>query len=213
MICIVGASSTVSREVARLSRDVVLTCGRGKWADIRFDWSSCSYKDVIAAVPTDCEKYLITLGMLLPKNIVNQSTEEVFSSLSVNCLAVVELVERIFASNDRAAIVIIGSESAYKGSFDTTYFLAKAALVKYVELKKVRGVQRLVSISPSTISDTFMTTSREDQWRVEEYRKDHPKERLLSAEEVAKFVWQIFNSSDYLTNVDIRLDGGKFARV
>ena len=57
----------------------------------------------------------------------------------------------ILATNPSARICIIGSESAYRGSFDGTYAKSKAAIHRYVEATPTHGQQQLVAISPGII--------------------------------------------------------------
>jgi len=64
------------------------------------------------------------------------------------------------------------------------------------------------------ISDAGMTTRRNDQDNVKKAAQDHPKQRLLLSEEVAATsFWLLNDSSDYITNSVIEINGGKFTRM
>ena len=155
---------------------------------------------------------LFTTGYLLPKTIVDQSRAETTQSWMINCAGVVKIVEELIAKVDELKIVVIGSESAFKGSYDTSYFLAKAALQRYVQIKKMRTTgQQLIMVSPSTIADAGMTTRRADTANLSTIRDTHPKQRFLQTDEITELLVFLYSSkSNYLTNTNIELNGGKF---
>jgi len=157
--------------------------------------------------------YVLNIAKLNPKNITEYSLNEAIESINLNCLSVVRIAEEILNINSRAQIIIMGSESGKKGSYDTCYFLAKAALNKYVEERRVGVNQRLIVLSPCTIQDSMMTESRTDKDLLEKYKNKHPKLRFLNMEEVALCIKQIFSMSIFVTNQIISVDGGKFARM
>jgi NAD(P)-dependent dehydrogenase (short-subunit alcohol dehydrogenase family) len=127
---------------------------------------------------------------------------------------VVLVSEYILNNNTGARIVIIGSESGKKGSFDTVYFLSKCALRGYVRERKVGENQQIVLISPSTIEDSRMTQNRKDLDRLNSYKSSHPKKRFLYMEEIAKLLASLLlEQTSYITNCEIEINGGKFARM
>jgi NAD(P)-dependent dehydrogenase (short-subunit alcohol dehydrogenase family) len=159
-------------------------------------------------------KFCITVGILQKKRIIDQSREEIVNSFLTNCISIVLLCERIFSINDEARVVIVSSESGSKGSYDETYFLSKAAINKYVEERSVLAKQQLVCISPSTIEDSTMTKVRDDKARLESYKSSHPKKRFMKMQELANLISFLFeDSSHYICNENININGGKFARM
>ena len=159
-------------------------------------------------------KICIAAGILYKKNIIDQSKEEIIDSFYTNCISIVLLCERLLRINSDVRIVIISSESGLKGSFDETYFLSKSAINRYVEERSVGCNQQLVCISPSTIEDSNMTKMRDDKERLLEYKNKHPKKRFLQMKEVADLITFLFNdSSKYISNENININGGKFARM
>ena len=156
---------------------------------------------------------VISLGHLMPKTFLEQSYEDFQDSMRVNLYLPILIAEKYLETYDNIRIIIIGSESGTKGSHDTSYFLAKASLVAYVREKQVLQNQQILLVSPSTIEDSPMTKRRTDSARVEDIRKAHPKRRLLHSEEVVTFIYELFRQTTYLTNLEIQMNGGKFARM
>jgi hypothetical protein len=218
-LCIIGSSSSVSArvvEIVNARNDVqVVTVGRDSDCDINLDLNFDNFSLDQFDIPLDCDKYLITLGLLYSKKINNQSSVEILNSMVVNLLFPVKLVESILNVNPNANIVILGSESGSKGSFDTSYFLAKAALSKYIKEKRISyPEQQLVMIAPSVIIDTKMTQDRGDLKAVLSKCKELPKKRCLYVQEVAELIMYIlFVDTGYINNEVINMNGGKFSRM
>ena len=109
---------------------------------------------------------------------------------------------------------MIGSESGFAWGFDGAYAGAKAALHCYVENKPLRPKQQLVCIAPGIIEDAGMTERRMDKENLEKRRKDHPKHRFLTSDEVAKLAhFLLYVDQGYISNVVIRMNGGDHARA
>ncbi len=135
--------------------------------------------------------------------------------MAINLLFPVRIIEKILEVNKRARIVILGSESGFKGSYDTSYFIAKAGLSSYVREKHIKYPdQQLVMVSPSVILDTKMTQERDDLENVLERAKQLPKEKYLISKEVANTIYfLLFTDQGYINNEIININGGKFARM
>ena len=186
-----------------------------KNADYFFD-ANHHATDVFRAINVKKHTYfIVNLGILFPKKISEQSVEEITCSLNVNLISIVQICEFILNNNKNAKVFILGSESGLKGSYDTTYFLCKAALRAYVRERKLDGEnQQLLLFSPSTISDAGMTTRRTDLEVLENYRRKHPKRRLLTCDEVSDIIISFMNEKfSYVSNTEIEINGGKFARM
>ena len=73
------------------------------------------------------------------------------------------LLNIFFSLKPDARLIIIGSESGYKWSFNKPYAFSKSSLKLHVKHKKLSVEQQLLLISPSTISDFGITLRRDDQ--------------------------------------------------
>jgi short-subunit dehydrogenase len=214
-IAVVGASSLVSQGIINEFRnESVTTYGRTS-ADIFFDAENIETSNIEFLFKKNYDVYVFNLGFLQPKRIKDQSSSDVLKSLSINALFTIKSCEYIFENNLKARVFIIGSESGKKGSFDTSYFLSKSMLRAYTkERKLISENQQLLLVSPSTIEDGKMTSSRNDTKTLELYKKNHPKKRFLDSSEVANLLCDLIKSpSTYLCNTEIELNGGKFSRM
>ena len=214
---IFGSSSyltlSMKRKLIKLDRKCV-TVGREN-ADYFFNASHNSM-DIFKAINVkEYIYFIINLGILFPKKISEQTLEEINCSLNVNLITVVKLCEVILNNNQNAKVFIVGSESGLKGSYDTTYFLCKAALRAYVRERKMSSQdQSLLLFSPSTISDAGMTLRRTDFEVLDNYRTRHPKRRLATCDEVSDIMISFMSETfSYVSNTEIEINGGKFARM
>lgn len=158
------------------------------------------------------ERFVICSGLLTGKPLAEQTPEELFLAWEANFVRPAIECEFILANNPKARIVLMGSDSAFSGSYDEAYAGAKAALSRYVETKKLQPDQQLVCIAPSIIADAGMTTRRSDTERLGERMNRHPKRRFLMAAEVARLIYfLLYVDAGYLSGVTIRLNGGEHA--
>tara|TARA_B100000989_G_C19506778_1_gene456868 strand:- start:26 stop:679 length:654 start_codon:yes stop_codon:yes gene_type:complete len=153
-------------------------------------------------------------AILRNKNFVNQTKEEIIESFEVNSWNFIQIVEKI---NDRklpAKLIYLSSESAEKGSFDTSYWLSKSSTESFIKECVMKNKKSsIIGIAPSTIEDTNMTLNRNDNSRLKRYKTKHPKKRFLKSNEIVSLIeFLIKFDSEYLTNEIIKINGGKFAR-
>ena len=214
-IAIIGSSSKLALGlVEQLKEHEITTYGRGK-ADVHFDAEDISDTAIKNLFNVNYDAYIFNIGFIQNKRILEQTKSQIIKSFCINALFTIKSSEYILQYNSVARIFIIGSESGKKGSFDTSYFLAKSMLRAYTTERRLSSPeQQLLLISPSTISDGKMTSNRTDYNNLTMYKKQHPKQRFLDSIEVSKIVSDIIiNESTYLCNTEIELNGGKFARM
>lgn len=161
------------------------------------------------------DKIVFLQGLLIGKKQNRKSSKEIYDQLTVNLLSIVEICEYLIELKKNIKIIIIGSESGVKGSFDKTYFLSKSALHHYIKEKKlIFKNQQLVCISPSTIEDSSMTMRRRDKKKLLASKKFNRKKRFLKSSEIAKIIYNLFYEvTDYVSNCVIHVNGGKFSRM
>jgi|GEM_PF-1210258 NADP-dependent 3-hydroxy acid dehydrogenase YdfG len=210
-IVVLGSSSTLTVELEKFRIELVKL---GRSEKLKINFSDECQKSLLENIPLNERFYVINAGYLLGKKILDLSSDELKLSANINLFNVVKVCEYILEKNPISRIIILGSESGRKGSFDTVYFLCKSALRSYVRQRSVGIDQQIVLISPSTIEDSNMTINRIDSDRLSEYKNNHPKKRFLKMSEIASLVNSIFfHNSTYLTNIEVELNGGKFARM
>ncbi len=209
-ICMFGSNSLLANHLVS-SGFVVHQFGRRStptidFTDMQFKHNLCQIVD-----QHSYSLYLFCSGLLRSKPILQQTSSEISDSLLVNSIGPVIASELILETNPNARVFLIGSESSRKGSFDMTYALAKGTLRTYVLNKRLLPLQQLLLLSPSTIEDLGMTARRTDIDRLNQYKTSHPKKRFLKSQELADIILNLFNSSIYLSNTEIEVNGGKFA--
>lgn len=157
----------------------------------------------------DADRYLFCHGLLYSKTSLFQTEEERAASMYANYTSVVDCVDRIVATNQRARICIVGSHSGYKGSYDDTYALTKALIHQYIERKVLTSpAQQLVGVAPSIIEDSGMTTRRTDLDNLDATREQHPMKRFLTAKEVAEMAYYLLYHQPYVNRTVVRMHGG-----
>ena len=210
MVHIIGGSSKVSQIlVEKLNGTKVSIYGRN--ADLFLDPSVF----VEGLDKTAFHIFVYMSSILYATKMSMQTENEMRDSFKINCWIPCSLLEIL---NDakvyRFKFIYISSESAKKGSYDSSYALSKAASERFIkEVRLKNKASSCFGVAPSTIADAGMTISRTDKSRLENYRLEHPKQRFLTSDEIASLLSDLINSKiDYLTNTIIDLNGGKFSR-
>lgn len=187
MIAVTGYRTTIVQELQGLVDDEVF----------RIDLDLSDFGCPIEAPIVD--RYVLAAGVLHQKSILEQSAAEIQESLAVNLVNTIRLSEWILEHNPVARICIIGSESGFKGSYDTTYAAAKAGVHQYVTSKATGPEQQLVCVAPHIIFDSGMTERRNDYMAIRE--KAH---QLMRAQDVARTVKRLLYDL-HITNRVFRL--------
>ena len=152
-------------------------------------------------------RYLFCQGLLRPKRMQDQTEAERTEGFEVNLDSIVRACDEVLAANENARICIIGSESAYKGSYDDVYAVSKMLIHSYVERKPLKSGQQIVAISPGIIEDAGMTLRRTDKDRLDMRRNSHPMGRFLKSREVAELAHHLLFHQPYIRNTVIRMHG------
>ena len=202
-------TSIVEHLLRLLPDDRVVSIGRRPDDDVRIDLAR---PFDVGQFPSDLDRYVLAAGVMYPRRLADQSFDETATSLAVNLTSVVRVCEHLLDANPRARICLIGSES-FRGSYDTTYFVAKAGLNAYVERRRLSHPgQQLVIVSPTIIMDSGMTERRDDLDQVADRAQASPKHRFLYAAEVARLVhFVLWEDDGMLTNTVVSMNGGVFA--
>lgn len=152
-------------------------------------------------------------GLLQSKRIEDQTFEEWTNSFYVNSILPIKIIKYLDKHINSFVFCYIGSESAYKGSFDDTYYLGKLMTQTFIKDFKLKSSDsRMFAIAPSTIN-SGMTLRRKDQFRVDEYRRKIRNGRFIDVEEIGKIIIELNSKKfKYLSNEVINIDFGKKAK-
>ena len=210
-ILIIGKNSKIANEFLKLVKNCsIVAPSKLEWNMKNINFVEHDIKKIINA-----DKILLLQSVISSKNFLRRKQKDINSQISINFLSIIKICEIAIKYNKRVKIIILGSESGIKGSYDIIYGLMKSALHKYVEERKINFPgQQLICISPSTIIDAKITIERNDKKNVLKSILSNPKKRGIMSFEIADLIYNIFfKTTDYLTNTVIRVDGGKFARM
>lgn len=162
---------------------------------------------------TSSNRLVLAHGTLSKENFRLRTSEDLSYAMNVNLFSVLRICEWALGCNPNARIVVMGSESVIKGSYDVAYWMAKAGLHEYVRNRKLWSPsQQLVCVAPSLVNRTGMT-SQKTEGEIAQAIKQSPKARGIEPREVAQLIrFLLFSSEGYITNTVIEMNGGKFAR-
>jgi NADP-dependent 3-hydroxy acid dehydrogenase YdfG len=209
-IGVTGFRTTIAQNLlAMVPNETVVSIGRQPTDDVMVDFAD---EFDVTAIPPDLDRYLLAAGLLVPRTLFQQTFRETAASFAVNLTSAIRICEHVLSNNSQARIAIIGSES-WRGSYDTSYFLAKRGINAYVEGRRLAfPEQQLVVVSPTIVMDAGMTTRRHDLDRVHQRAEAAPQQRLLDSAEVAELIhYCLYVNRGSLTNTVVSLNGGEFA--
>jgi NAD(P)-dependent dehydrogenase (short-subunit alcohol dehydrogenase family) len=175
--------------------------------DINARWKEHGISDR-REFPLDADRYLFCQGLLRPKQMQDQTDAERAEGFAVNLDSIKRACDAVLAVNETARICVVGSESAYLGSYDDVYAISKMLIHSYVENKELKPMQQIVAISPGIIEDAGMTTRRKDLKTLAFRKAQHPMRRFLRAREVAELAHHLLYHQPYIRNTVIRMHGG-----
>lgn len=182
----------------------------------RENWNLSNLDDIKNLNLTQHDRIVLAHGCFKPNQIYHELPEdEILETMKVNLLSTVKIIEMALNVNPHVRICVVGSESGLKGSKNIAYGLAKTALHKYVEERKVGQNQQLVCVAPSLIEDSKITEERRklEPEVVEAAIANHPKKRGVFGREIANMIYYLlYGDEGYTTNTVIHINGGKYAR-
>ncbi len=210
-LLIIGKNSLIAKKFSKkISSDKIIAPSKKEWNMNQLNFSK---KQINIIQKSD--KILLLQSVISSKKFLERNSNDMINQIKINLLSIIKICEIALKYNKNVKIIILGSESGVKGSHDIVYGLMKSALHKYVKEKKINySSQQLVCIAPSTIIDANITLKRKDKINVKKSIKNNPKKRGLKSKEIADIIYSIFyDLTDYMTNIVINVDGGKFSRM
>ena len=213
-VLIIGKNSKISQEfikkIINKKNLKIIAPKKTQW-----NMKNISFDNKKIKIIKEVDKILLLQSIISSKDFLKRRQSDLINQININLISIIKICEIALRFNKKVKIIILGSESGIKGSYDITYALTKTAIHKYVEEKKIKYPnQQLICIAPSTIIDTKMTLKRKDKKNVLKSISNNPKKRGIKAFEISNLIYNIFyNTTDYMTNLVIKVDGGKFSRM
>ena len=211
-ILVTGSSSKIGKEFIKLlpKNIVINNPKRSEW-----DLSKNKFNKKQLNLIKNSDKIVILHSKLSSKSHLKKSLKDITDQICINLTSIIRICEIALSTNPKARIIILGSESGLKGSYDIIYALTKSSIHKYVEERKIKYKdQQLLCLAPSTISDGKMTLKRKDKKNVKKSININPKKRGINSKEISIFIYKLlFEITDYVSNTTIHINGGKFSRM
>ena len=163
-ILVTGGSSKIGKEFIKLlpKNIVINNPKRREW-----DLSKNKFNKKQLNLIKKSDKIVILHSKLSSKSHLKKSLKDITNQICINLTSIIRICEIALNTNPKARIIILGSESGLKGSYDIIYALTKSSIHKYVEERKIKYKdQQLLCLAPSTISDGKMTLKRKDKKNV-----------------------------------------------
>ena len=208
-ILVTGGSSKIGKEFIKLlpKNIVINNPKRSEW-----DLSKNKFNKKQLNLIKKSDKIVILHSKLSSKSHLKKSLKDITNQICINLTSIIRICEIALNTNPKARIIILGSESGLKGSYDIIYALTKSSIHKYVEERKIKYKdQQLLCLAPSTISDGKMTLKRKDKKNVKKSININPKKRGINSKEISIFIYKLlFEITDYVSNTTIHINGGKF---
>ena len=158
----------------------------------------------------------VNFAAILPGlSLFEQSYEGLKNLFDINVISPMLIVKKIQNKlNLDGSIILLGSISAQKGSFDDPYAATKGAihtLVKSLALKFSPDI-RVIGIAPGMINNTRMTSNLvEGQYKKTIARI--PLEHAGDPEDIAELILFLINKhSSFITGSIIDVNGGQYLR-
>ena len=163
-------------------------------------------------ITPNLDRYLFCSGFLAGQRMIDMDDDTFMQTMRMNFGDIVGACDHLIDANPKARICIIGSESAFAGSFDSAYAGAKAAIHEYIAHKTLTGAgQQLVGIAPTIIWDSGMTQRRTDIALCEKRGANRRRGRWLYSAEVARLAhFLLYTDTGSVSNVVIRQNGGNW---
>lgn len=154
-------------------------------------------------------------GVMLAKCLAEAELEDIQETMNVNIITPMHLITLVLPRMAKdSLIMMIGSQSAYKGSYDDLYAISKAAIHGLVGTlaPKLAPDIRIINVAPGIATGTRMTDRRSDE-DLARAAERVPLKRLTSANEVAKACFDLSGETFcYMTGNTVDLNGGNYIR-
>ena len=167
-----------------------------------------SYKSTILCI--------FMVSAILPgKNLATYEASEMDAVMSVNFTGHAKLLKQVlpFLTSD-AAILMLSSISAQRGSFDPIYAASKGAMLSFVKsvATQLSPGCRINALAPSLVEGSKMyldmAPSRRDY-----HKESNPLGNLISIEDIARVAYDIVQPHwRHLNGACIDLNGGTYVR-
>lgn len=217
-IMITGYSSAIVQHFYKeyLEKDSslkVIRVGRDDKSDKKIDFFKLEdCKKFVAYVAEEKPDYLfLNHGLLVGKQLNSMNAQEIQETLFCNMTSYLMVIESL-TQIENLRTVVMSSISGKRGSFDTLYAGAKAAVDLTIKstIPRLPSTSRLNAVSPGIIADARMTEVRTDKNILDSKKENTPTKLFTTSAEVAKAVHYLLFENDNINGENLNLNGGLF---
>jgi 3-oxoacyl-[acyl-carrier protein] reductase len=181
----------------------------------------CNFEDpkaveiAFGGLKSPVHSFINCAGIMISKTLFEAPFEELTRMINVHLLSAMMAVARVkMKLEPGGAIILLSSQSAFKGSYDDAYAIAKGAIHAMVKTlaPKLAPQHRIVCVAPGVTIGTRMTQDRAAD-DLEPYRKSIPLQRFATPDEIAGCVRFLLSPDAVsMTGCTIDINGGNVLR-
>lgn len=172
-------------------------------------------KKIAAYKLPSIKAFINCAGTTHSKSIRETNADEIESIFRINLISPMMVIHSILPYlEDNSSIILLGSQSAYKGSFDDSYAASKGAIDSLVKSlsAKLAPKTRVINLAPGITYPTALTQIMPEELR-QQKKKEIPMKRFATPEEIAEVIF--FLTSDacrFMTGNTVDINGGLVLR-
>ena len=181
----------------------------------------CDFEDpkavevAFAGLQTPVDSFINCAGIMISKTLFEAPFEELARMVNVNLFSAMTAVARVREKLEPGGvIVLLSSQSAFKGSYDDAYAITKGAIHAMVKTlaPKLAPRNRIICLAPGVTIGTRMTQDRAAD-DLEPYRQSIPLKRFATPDEIAACVHFVLSPDAVsMTGCTIDINGGNVLR-
>jgi 3-oxoacyl-[acyl-carrier protein] reductase len=193
---------------------------RGKFPDVP-EVVVCDFEDPKAVetafgnLATPVDSFINCAGIMVSRNLFESSFDELVRMTNVNLLSAMVAVARVRPKlKAHGLVILLSSQSAFKGSYDDAYAITKGGIHAMVKTlaSKLAPQHRIICLAPGVTIGTRMTEDRAAD-DLEPYRLKIPLQRFATPQEIAGCVQFLLSpSASSMTGCTIDINGGNVLR-
>lgn len=168
-----------------------------------------------AAFDAPVDVFINFAGVMVSKCLTEASADDIMRTMSVNLVSPMVAISQLSDNfTENSVCLLIGSQSAFKGSYDDLYATSKAGIHGLVGTvaPKLAPKTRIIDLAPGITINTRMTENRAAD-DLEPARQRIPMKRFLQPEEVAKVCYHLISDDfSYMTGNTVDLNGANVIR-
>lgn len=184
---------------------------------VELDFSdTSSIEDAFSGFDSNVDGFVNCAAVLPGKSLFEQRLDGLVKLFNVNIITPMLIIKRIQKNlKPGSCIILLGSISAQKGSYDDPYAATKGAihsLVKSLSLKFASNNIRVIGIAPGITDNTRMTNNLIEGLYEKNIEKV-PLKHAAQTEDIANLILFLSNSyAKSITGAVIDVNGGQYLR-